>query len=66
MSILQKGTTTEQDSRFADKRKKLMKTMKFPSNLDQKVPLPIFKMSKMYCDSFCTLALSESFSEFII
>ncbi|VDD81508.1 unnamed protein product [Mesocestoides corti] len=32
-----KGTSTDQDSRFADKKKKLMKSMKFGDNLNQKV-----------------------------
>ncbi|KAM7532656.1 hypothetical protein Aperf_G00000130757 [Anoplocephala perfoliata] len=32
-----KGTNTEQDSRFADKRKKLLKSMKFGDNLSEKV-----------------------------
>ncbi|VDO00262.1 unnamed protein product [Rodentolepis nana] len=32
-----KGTNTEQDSRFADKKKKLLKSMKFEENLSAKV-----------------------------
>ncbi|VDP93424.1 unnamed protein product [Echinostoma caproni] len=32
-----KGTSAEQDARFSDKKKKLMKTMKFGENLSQKV-----------------------------
>jgi serine/arginine repetitive matrix protein 1 len=32
-----KGTTTDQDSRFADKQKKLIKSMKFPAVFDTKV-----------------------------
>ncbi|KAM3183484.1 hypothetical protein ACTXT7_010265 [Hymenolepis weldensis] len=32
-----KGTNTEQDSRFADKKKKLLKSMKFGENLSEKV-----------------------------
>ena len=32
-----KGTSAEQDSRFSDKQKKTMKSMKFPANFDQKV-----------------------------
>jgi len=35
--LFQKGTSADQDSRFSDKNKKLMKTMKFADNLDQKV-----------------------------
>ncbi|CAH8865581.1 unnamed protein product [Trichobilharzia szidati] len=34
-----KGTSAEQDARFADKKKKLMKTMKFGENLSQKVDM---------------------------
>ncbi|ESN95180.1 hypothetical protein HELRODRAFT_87156 [Helobdella robusta] len=34
-----KGTSTDQDTRFADKKKKLMKTMKFADNLDKKVDM---------------------------
>ncbi|THD20160.1 hypothetical protein D915_008941 [Fasciola hepatica] len=34
-----KGTSTEQDARFSDKKKKLMKTMKFGENLSQKVDM---------------------------
>ncbi|CAH8621835.1 unnamed protein product [Heterobilharzia americana] len=34
-----KGTSAEQDARFADKKKKLMKTMKFGENLAQKVDM---------------------------
>lgn len=33
------GTSTDQDNRFADKKKKLMKTMKFPDNVDKKVDM---------------------------
>lgn len=32
-----KGTSADQDSRFSDKNKKLMKTLKFADNLDKKV-----------------------------
>ena len=32
-----KGTSAEQDSRFANKQKKLLKQMKFPDNIDVKV-----------------------------
>jgi serine/arginine repetitive matrix protein 1 len=32
-----KGTSADQDSRFSDKNKKLMKTMKFADNIDKKV-----------------------------
>ncbi len=31
------GTSAEQDSRFANKQKKLLKQMKFPDNIDIKV-----------------------------
>ena len=36
-----KGTTAEQDNRFADKKKKLMKSMKFADNLDKKVSIQV-------------------------
>lgn len=36
-----RGTTSEQDGRFTDKEKKLLKTMKFEETLDQKVRLCI-------------------------
>ena len=32
------GTNSEQDARFYNKQKKLLKTMKFPSNIGTKVP----------------------------
>ena len=32
-----KGTSADQDSRFSDKNKKLMKSMKFADNIDKKV-----------------------------
>ncbi|KAJ3283693.1 hypothetical protein HDU79_008844, partial [Rhizoclosmatium sp. JEL0117] len=34
-----RGTTMEQDSRFADKQKKLLKSMKFPASFNQKVDM---------------------------
>ncbi len=37
-----KGTSAEQDSRFANKQKKLLKQMKFPENIDVKVNANIF------------------------
>jgi hypothetical protein len=32
-----KGTSTDQDRRFADKESKLLKTLKFPPEFEQKV-----------------------------
>lgn len=32
-----KGTSIEQDGRYANKQKKLIQTMKFPPNIDVKV-----------------------------
>jgi hypothetical protein len=32
-----KGTSTDQDRRFSDKETKLLKTLKFPPEFDQKV-----------------------------
>ena len=37
MRILLQGTNSEQDSRFFNKTKKLMKSMKFPPNINTKV-----------------------------
>jgi hypothetical protein len=37
-----KGTSAEQDSRFANKQKKLLKQMKFPENIDVKVSDQVF------------------------
>jgi serine/arginine repetitive matrix protein 1 len=34
-----KGTSTDQDRRFADKELKLLRTMKFPPEFDQKVDM---------------------------
>jgi serine/arginine repetitive matrix protein 1 len=34
-----RGTSTDQDARFGNKMKKLMKTMKFAPNLDKKVDM---------------------------
>ncbi|TFK73358.1 PWI domain-containing protein, partial [Pluteus cervinus] len=34
-----KGTSADQDRRFADKEQKLLKTMKFPKEFDQKVDM---------------------------
>ena len=36
---ISQGTTAQQDTRFSDKKKKLMKTMKFAEGLDQKVDI---------------------------
>jgi serine/arginine repetitive matrix protein 1 len=43
-----KGTSADQDSRFSDKNKKLMKTMKFADNLEKKVKLKRFKYNNFY------------------
>uniref|UniRef100_A0A0B7AZB7 PWI domain-containing protein n=1 Tax=Arion vulgaris TaxID=1028688 RepID=A0A0B7AZB7_9EUPU len=40
------GTTAQQDTRFSDKRKKLLKTMKFADGLERKVD-----MTKVNVDS---------------
>lgn len=37
-----KGTSAEQDSRFANKQKKLLKEMKFPDNIETKVIFCVF------------------------
>jgi len=41
-----RGTTAQQDTRFSDKRKKLMKTMRFAEGLEKKVD-----MTKVNIDS---------------
>lgn len=35
--FIHQGTNTDQDSRFTDKKKKLLKSMKFGDNLNEKV-----------------------------
>ncbi|KAI9335283.1 hypothetical protein BDR26DRAFT_1009330 [Obelidium mucronatum] len=40
-----RGTTIEQDSRFADKQKKLLKSIKFPASFSQKVDLAKVNLS---------------------
>jgi serine/arginine repetitive matrix protein 1 len=37
-----KGTSADQDRRFSDKEVKLLKSMKFPSEFDKKVPSLFF------------------------
>ena len=39
-----RGTTTDQDNRFSDKEKKLLKTMKFEDNLGVKVDMSKVKV----------------------
>ena len=39
MSNVFRGASAEQDSRFTDKAKKLLRTTKFPSNFDTKVDM---------------------------
>lgn len=46
-----KGTSAEQDSRFANKQKKLLKQMKFPDNIDVKVNDTLFFMY-VFCICF--------------
>lgn len=47
-----KGTSADQDSRFSNKEKKLLKTMSFPPEFDKKVD-----MKKKMMFSSTTLAL---------
>jgi len=42
-----KGTSADQDCRFSDKNKKLMKTMKFADNLDKKIDMKKVKLEIM-------------------
>lgn len=42
-----KGTSADQDSRFSDKNKKLMKTMKFADNIDKKVDMKKIRLELM-------------------
>lgn len=37
-----RGTSAEQDNRFSDKHKKLLKQMKFAESLNLKVMIPLF------------------------
>jgi len=39
-----RGTTTDQDNRFSDKEKKLLKTMKFEDNLSKKIDMSKVKI----------------------
>ena len=41
---LSQGTSSDQDNRFSDKEKKLLKTMKFEDNLVKKVDMSKVKM----------------------
>ena len=41
------GTNSEQDSRFYNKNKKLMKTMKFPPNISTKVLMVAVSMAML-------------------
>jgi hypothetical protein len=52
------GTNADQDNRFSDKEKKLLKQMKFEEILSKKVKKGFFEL--FYIDSFHT----ESFSAF--
>lgn len=42
-----KGTSADQDSRFSDKNKKLMKTMKFADNLEKKIDMKKIQLEVM-------------------
>lgn len=42
-----RGTSTEQDSRFSDKNKKLMKTMNFAESVDKKIDMKKIKLEVM-------------------
>lgn len=42
-----KGTSADQDSRFSDKNKKLMKTMKFADNIDKKIDMKKIRLELM-------------------
>ena len=44
LSLILQGTTTDQDARFSDKEKKLLKTMKFEDNLGVKVDMSKVKV----------------------
>ena len=42
-----RGSNQEQDSRFADKTKKLIKTTKFPKHMEQKVDIKKVQLEAM-------------------
>jgi len=42
-----KGTSADQDSRFSDKNKKLMKTMKFADNIERKIDMKKIRLELM-------------------
>ncbi|CAF4035457.1 unnamed protein product [Rotaria sordida] len=52
-----KGTSAEQDSRFANKQKKLLKQMKFPDNIDVKIDM--LKVNLDTLKSWITKRLQE-------
>ncbi|CAF3485471.1 unnamed protein product [Rotaria socialis] len=52
-----KGTSAEQDSRFANKQKKLLKQMKFPDNIDVKIDMLKVKIDVL--KSWITKRLQE-------
>ncbi|CAF3380239.1 unnamed protein product [Rotaria sp. Silwood1] len=52
-----KGTSAEQDSRFANKQKKLLKQMKFPDNIDVKIDM--LKVNLDVLKSWITTRLQE-------
>ncbi|CAM4821354.1 unnamed protein product [Rotaria magnacalcarata] len=52
-----KGTSAEQDSRFANKQKKLLKQMKFPDNIDVKIDMLKVKLDVL--KSWITKRLQE-------
>ena len=47
MSSIFRGASAEQDSRFSDKAKKLLRTTKFPSNFDSKVDMKKVNLESM-------------------
>lgn len=57
-SLSFQGTTAQQDTRFSDKKKKLLKTMKFGDGIDRKVSMAyiIFFYSIVhYLECFCII-----------
>lgn len=55
-SLIPQGTSMEQDSRFYNKDKKLLKSMKFPPNINKKVVFNLlFKKLVPIC--FCCVCV---------
>ena len=57
--LFDQGTNADQDARFADKKKKLMKSMKFADQLEKKVLLchSDFEFARVCCVSYSCICM---------